>query len=476
MASIVVIGAGLAGSATAMLLADDGHEVIVLERDASPAPSTPEAAWTAWNRRGVGQFHQAYAVQPRVTRLIEAELPEVNAGLRELGASALPWFCQLEAHFPEREALMAREDRVALTARRPVMELAFAQAMAAKKKVDVRRGIAVVGLLTGRDDPPGVPGVRGVRLEGGEEIEADLVVDATGRSSRIVARLSEIGARAPAESHSNNAAIYYTRHVRFRADRRPVYKGGPMFQNGHGIGLFCFPGDNDTWALAVWGLLDDPLLGGLRGAERFDAVVSRFPDREQWLAEGEPVSDVMPCASAADMTRRFVVDGAPVVTGLVAVGDAHAFTEPRLGRGTLYALFGATALRDTLRDHLDAEPQALARAWDERFTSAVGPHLAAANAAGRGFAAAARAAWEAPSPAVDPADRAQVLNRAFEQAAEEDLTVATWLLELAGNEILPSELLRQPGVVERVLEIGDHEPRRPRPGPTRAELADLLAT
>ena len=61
----------------------------------------------------------------------------------------------------------------------------------------MRRGVRVVGFITGEPSSNGVPHVIGVHTEAGEEVFGDLVIDAGGRHSSLPARLEAIGARAP---------------------------------------------------------------------------------------------------------------------------------------------------------------------------------------------------------------------------------------------------------------------------------------
>ena len=65
MATILVLGAGMNGLSLAMLLANDGHEVTVLERDATEPVDDPDEAWNGWERRGVGQFRMLHFMLPR---------------------------------------------------------------------------------------------------------------------------------------------------------------------------------------------------------------------------------------------------------------------------------------------------------------------------------------------------------------------------------------------------------------------------
>src|SRR5262249_13160040 len=76
--SVLIIGGGICGLGTALLLARDGHDVTVLERDADPLPDSPQDAWRSWERKGVAQFRQPHNFMPGLRLLLEAELPDVQ--------------------------------------------------------------------------------------------------------------------------------------------------------------------------------------------------------------------------------------------------------------------------------------------------------------------------------------------------------------------------------------------------------------
>ena len=85
--SVLIIGGGICGLGTALLLARDGHDVTLLERDAAPPPDSADDAWVSWPRKGVAQFRQPHNFMPGLRLLLEAELPDVQEALARAGAS-----------------------------------------------------------------------------------------------------------------------------------------------------------------------------------------------------------------------------------------------------------------------------------------------------------------------------------------------------------------------------------------------------
>jgi hypothetical protein len=170
-----------------------------------------------------------------------------------------------------------------------------------------------------------------------------------------------------------------------------------------------------------------------------------------------------------------VIHGAPVITGLLPLGEAAAFTEPRVGRGTLLSFLQAVAVRDALREGADDDPAELVVRWDAQFQEQVAPTLRATNGVTRGPTKGMRAYISGDEPVLDRTNRGAVLNRAFENAARIDHDIARLLGELGASVALPHERLG-PSTVERILDIGDHdELDLPPAGPSRGELLDLLA-
>jgi 2-polyprenyl-6-methoxyphenol hydroxylase-like FAD-dependent oxidoreductase len=89
MVRIVVVGAGVVGLGAAMLLASDGHQVIVLERDLARPSGDPAEVWERWQRPGVNQFRHAHSFLAGFRSVLDAELPWVAKALQDAGGLRL---------------------------------------------------------------------------------------------------------------------------------------------------------------------------------------------------------------------------------------------------------------------------------------------------------------------------------------------------------------------------------------------------
>lgn len=468
VAEILVLGAGLCGLSTAMLLARDGHQVTVLERDPA-APPEPAQAWEAWERRGVNQFRLPHVMLPPWRARMERELPEVLDEVLAAGGLRLDTLAMLpeSRRGPRRDG---DERFKTVTARRPVLEAAVAAVAGRTPGLTIRRGVAVTGLLADSPARARAAQVRGVLAAGGQALRADLVVDCCGRRSPLGSWLEAIGAPRPAEEREDCGFFYFGRHFRTRTGELPRAETN-LLQHYDSVSVLTLPGDNGTWSVVLTTASRDRHLHALREPDRWDAALARYPLAAHWR-DGEPITGVDVMAGLEDRHRRLVVDGVPVATGVVAVGDAWACTNPSLGRGATIGLLHACTLRDVLRDVGPDDPEKLVRRFDEVTAAVVEPLYRTTLWFDRNrlaeLAADAGTAGQAGDPRWAAGKALFAASLADQDLAREYLSVAL-LLSPA------DEVFARPGVAERVMRLGAHAPRYPLPGPNRRELLAAIS-
>jgi 2-polyprenyl-6-methoxyphenol hydroxylase-like FAD-dependent oxidoreductase len=302
-------------------------------------------------------------------------------------------------------------------------------------------------------------------------LAADLVVDAGGRRSALPDLLAAAGVTGVVEEREECGFVYYGRH--FHSPHGLPPQLGSLNQQYDSVGLLTLPADGNTWAVTVIAGSRDRELRALRDPDRWRAAVRSYPLVAHWL-DGDPIDDgVAVMAGIEDRIRHFARPdggGKPVVTGVVAVGDAWACTNPTLGRGTAMSLWHAVLLRDLLRTG-DA-PAALARRWWDSTAEFLEPWYRATVAADRTrLAEIERDRAGHPSP---PADGVGRLGKAVVAGAGRDPDVLRDALEIASMLTLPSEVLGRPGAADRALAAGGGAAQYPLPGPDRRALLSIV--
>ena len=472
MAQIVVVGAGVVALGTAMLLAGDGHRVIVLERDPEGPPGDPAEAWEHWQRPGVNQFRMAHAFLGGFRTVLDAELPGVSKALRDAGALRLNFIRDVLPPTMSGGWRDGDERFEWLTGRRVLVEAVLAATAEATPGVEVRRGVAVAGLTSGASARAGVPQVTGVRTRDGESIHADLVVDMTGRRSALPGWLEDIGARRPSEELEDSGFLYFGRHFRSADGSMPPMLGLGLLHWGT-ISSLALPADNGTWSVVVVTGSKDTALRSLREADRWETVVRALPLAAHWL-DGTPIDDgIQVMARLQDRYRGFVVDGTPVATGVVAVADSWACSNPSAGRGASIGMLHAQTLRDQLRAVGVADPMAFAEAFHAATAETVEPWYRATLVSDRHRLGEVEAGIR--GIAYDSPDLAYELERALDASFMRDPELVRANFDMRFVLRTSEEVLARPGLRDRILQMGSGWRDEPPLGPNREQLLALVS-
>ncbi|HEY8617712.1 NAD(P)/FAD-dependent oxidoreductase [Phenylobacterium sp.] len=477
---ILVIGAGMAGLWTALALAPTGRQVILLERDPPPPEGGPEAAFTDWSRRGVGQLRHSHAFLARLRNLIRDEHPALLADLLAAGCRELTFQDNLTA--AQRQSYQPKpvdQDLVILTSRRTTLEFVIRRYVEALPNVTLRPETFVQGLLVEPGDPPRVTGVR---LQDGGELTGDVVVDAGGRTSGATDDLAAIGVALPQEVEPSGV-VYFTRHYRLRPGAEEPPRGKtPATGDLDYLKFGVFPGDNGCFSITLCcPEVEEELRKAIVDPQVFDAVCNALPGLVPWVdpQRSEATSRVF---GMGDLLSRWIdlaPEGRPLVLGYVAVGDSLVRTNPLYGRGCSFAAVSAVALRDALRATPDPAGRLLG--YQARIRQELRPYYDVMRDTDRQGIRRARRAMQ---PAYQPSLRAR-LTRSF---VEDGVTVALrsdpdlMRAFLRGFHMLehPQAWLKRPENLARVLGYWargrrrNAEAYRPPAGPGRREMLERL--
>jgi flavin-dependent dehydrogenase len=433
---VAIVGAGPTGLYAAMALARRGHAVTVVDRDAGPGPEA------RWDRRGVMQFHHPHAFRQQAVDALRAELPEVLAALLDAGA--------------EPVTRPGRPDQVAgLRCRRLTFERVLRAAAVAEPGVEVRVGHAEA-VLSERGRACGV-------LVHGQQLPADLVIDASGRAGRLSRDL-----RAPAES-SDSGLAYVSRQYRLRdgADPGPVNTPVGLAVDHPGYMVIVFPHDNRVFSALIARASADRDFAATRYPAAYEAAAAAIPGLADWIDPDRalPFTPVLPGGRLLNSYRGQLDEhGRIALPGLVFLGDAVCTTNPVAGRGVSTSLMQVQRFL-ALSDEHGADHEAAVLAFDAWCTAAIRPwyadHVDCDTARSGRWAGAA----------IDV--RRRLPSDLIAAAAAADPALAPAAVAYQAMHALPASL---DAVETRARELYAAGWRPPVPaGPSRDELAAIIA-
>ncbi|RDI33123.1 FAD-dependent oxidoreductase [Lentzea flaviverrucosa] len=333
----VVLGGGLAGMLTASVLVRYFDEVTVVERDKLPDGPSP--------RSGVPQARHAHLLMSGGARAIESLLPGTldalfAAGAHRIGVpnalvslSAQGWV----PRFPEMQFIVSCS--------RGLLDWVVRSQTLRDNKISVLTGTEPVSLLGDRQAVTGVLVEDRISREQ-ISLEADLVVDATGRGSRLPAWLVDFGLPAVHSESVDSGLAYATR----------IFQAPPTAASGFPIvNVQANPRDPFPGCTATLLPIEDGkwlvTLSGTRGGEPSTdesefvsfARSVRNPVVGELIAAAEPLSPVYGSHSTANR-RMFFERLKSWPRGLLALGDSVATYNPVYGHGMSVAAQSAQAL------------------------------------------------------------------------------------------------------------------------------------
>jgi 2-polyprenyl-6-methoxyphenol hydroxylase-like FAD-dependent oxidoreductase len=336
LADVVVVGGGIAGSSLATVLARDGYQVVVLERQTSYRDKVRGEALACW---GVAELLQ-----------LDLEKPLLDAG----GCYATRAVAYDEVIDPtQAEAVAAPLDQI-LRSVPGVLVVGHPEACEALTQAAAAAGATVVRGVGDVDIQPGdSPMVRYEHDDVLHELRCRLVVAADGRMSTVRRQLGiELHQTTP-RTMAGGMLVDDLRS--WPARQLSIGTEGDLL-------YFVFPRANGRARLYL--LHDIAQKGRFTGPDRQAKFQSAFGFR--CIPGSEMFGAARPAGPCAFYPMNDSWTDQPFAPGVVLIGDAAGWNDPIIGQGLAIALRDARIVTDVVRSGSDWSAAAFAGYGEER--------------------------------------------------------------------------------------------------------------
>jgi 2-polyprenyl-6-methoxyphenol hydroxylase-like FAD-dependent oxidoreductase len=361
----VVIGGSIGGLLAARVLSNHFARITLLERD--PIPEEIES------RKGVPQGRHVHALFGGGVAVIERLYPGIFEELVAAGAVACDFARDLRWYHQGVWKLRTESDLRSFWQSRPFLEAHVRRRTATIPGVRCLDRCEAVRLLS-EDAGTRITGVE-VRHRGPaertERLPADLVVDASGRGSRMPEWLAALGYAVPEEMRVGVDIGYASRLYERRPDAGRDWQVLAVFATppDHTRSGYLFPIEGGRWLATAVGRLTDHPPADERGYLEFVRSLE-VPDFYEAIEDARPLSPVVTFKYPVQCWRRY--DRlARFPDALLILGDAVCSFNPVYGQGMSVSALEADLLDRMLRDCRAAVPAGFSKRFLRRATGVV---------------------------------------------------------------------------------------------------------